>query len=160
MDIGSQKAQGSFAAQVAERLGETDDKQVRHEAVTSQLHERVQGTEAQSMHGDIMLEQEILSLNKQHKSVLENHEISLNLTRTELRHQMQDQQVRDGEISELKARVETLMGLVKGKGKVSDPTPAASGAGGGNPAPPPQRKAAGAPGGGGDPDEEGAGSGR
>jgi len=55
--------------------------------------------------------------------------------------------------------VETWIGQVKGKGKVSDPTPEASGARGGNPSPPLQRKAAGAPGAGGDPDDEGSGSG-
>jgi len=48
------------------------------------------------------------------------------------------QQARDGEISELKAMVQTLMGQVKGKGKVSDRTPEASGAGGGNPPPRPR----------------------
>jgi len=48
------------------------------------------------------------------------------------------------------------MGLVKGKGKTSDPTPEATGAGGGNPPPPRQRKVAGAPGGGaaGDSDDD------
>jgi len=55
--------------------------------------------------------------------------------------------------------VETLIGQVKGKGKVSDPTPEASGAGGGRP-PPPRHGAAGAPGGGEDPDDNGEGSGR
>jgi len=48
---------------------------------------------------------------------------------------------------------------VKGKEKVSDPTPEGAGAGGGNPPPPPpKQRAAGAPGGG-DPDDEGEGSG-
>jgi len=62
----------------------------------------------------------------------------------------------------LKALVEQLLGQVKGKGKVSDPTPEASGAGGGRPPPPPRHGAAGARGGGGggDPDDEGEGSGR
>jgi len=62
----------------------------------------------------------------------------------------------------LKALVEQLLGQVKGKGKVSDPTPEASGAGGGRPPPPPRHGAAGAPdgGGGGDPDDDGEGSGR
>jgi len=49
-----------------------------------------------------------------------------------LEHQLAEQ-ARDGEISELKAMVQTLMGQVKGKGKVSDPTPEASWAGGGTP---------------------------
>ena len=71
------------------------------------------------------------------------------------------EQARDGEISELKAMVQTLMGQVKGKGKVSDPTQEASGAGGGRP-PPPQHGAGGAPDGGGgrDPHFEGEGCGR
>jgi len=77
-----------------------------------------------------------------------------------LEHQLAEQ-ARDSEISELKAMVQTLMGQVKGNGKVSDPTPEASRAGGGKP-PPPRRGAAGAPGGGGggDPDDEGEGSGQ
>jgi len=49
----------------------------------------------------------------------------------------------------LKALVEQLLGRVKGKGKVSDPTPEVSGAGGGRP-PPPRHGAAGAPAGGGE----------
>jgi len=43
---------------------------------------------------------------------------------------------------------------VKGKGKVSDPTPEASGAGGGRAPPPPRHGAAGAPGGGGPEDHD------
>jgi len=71
------------------------------------------------------------------------------------------EQARDGKISELRAMVQTLMGQVEGKGKVSDPTAEASGAGGGRP-PPPRHGAAGAPGGGGggDPDDDEEGSGR
>ena len=41
-----------------------------------------------------------------------------------LQHQLAEQ-ARDGAISELKAMVQTLMEQVKGKGKVSDPTPEA-----------------------------------
>jgi len=41
LDLESQKVQEGFAAQVAERRGETDNRQARHEGVTSQLHERV-----------------------------------------------------------------------------------------------------------------------
>jgi len=52
--------------------------------------------------------------------------------------------------------VQPLMGLVTGKGKVSELTPDSTGAGGGNPQPPPLvRRAAGGPGGGGDPDDQG-----
>jgi len=60
LDQESQKVKESFASTVAERLGETDDRQARHEAVTSQLHETVQGTEAQSIHRDLLLDQEIV----------------------------------------------------------------------------------------------------
>jgi len=42
LDQESQKVQESFASTVAERLVETDDRQARHEGVTSQLHETVQ----------------------------------------------------------------------------------------------------------------------
>jgi len=162
LDQESQKVQESFASTVAERLGETDDRQARHEAVTSQLHETVQGTEAQSIHRDLLLDQEIVRLNEQHNRELENHEISFNLMKQEMIEHQLAEQAHDGEISELKAMVQTLMGQVKGKGKVSDPTPEGSGAGGGKPPPPPRHGAAGAPGGGGggDPDDEGQGSGR
>jgi len=162
-DQESQKVQESFASTVAERLGETDDRQARHEAVTSQLHDTVQGTEAQSLHRDLLLDQEIILLNAQHKRELENHEISLNLMKQEMIESQLAEKARDGEIEELKAMVQTLMGQVKGKGKVSEPTPEASGADGGRPPPPPPRHgAAGAPGGGGggDPDDDGEGSGR
>jgi len=42
LDLESQKVQESFASQVAERVGETDERQTRHAAVTSHLHEAVQ----------------------------------------------------------------------------------------------------------------------
>jgi len=162
LDLESQKVQESFATQVAERLGETDERQTRHEAVTSHLHKAVQGTGEQSMHRDLLLDQEIVRINEQHKRELENHEISINLVRDELQRQQESREAQDGEIAVLKALVEQLLGQVKGKGKVSDPTPEASGAGGGRPPPPPQQGATGAPGGGGggDPDDEGEGSGR
>ena len=161
LDQESQMVQESFASMVAERLGETDDRQARHEAVTSQLHQTVQGMEAQSIHRDLLLDQEMVRLNEPHKRELENHEISLNLMKQEMLEHQLAEQARDGEISELKAMGQTLMWQVKGKGKVSDPTSKVSGAGGGKP-PPPRHGAAGAPsgGGGGDPDDEGEGSGR
>jgi len=56
LDLESQKVQENFATQVAERLGETDERQTRHEAVTSHLHEAVQGTGEQSMHRDLLLD--------------------------------------------------------------------------------------------------------
>ena len=157
----SQKIQETFATQVAERLGETDERQTRHEAGTSHLHEAVQGTSEQSMHQDLLLDQEIVRINEQHKRELETHEISINLVRDELQRQPESREAQDGEIAVLKALVEQLLGQVKGKGKVSDLTPEASGAGGGRP-PPPRHGAAGAPGGGGggDPHDEGEGSGR
>jgi len=165
LDADSQKVQERFATQVAERLGETDEWQARHEAVTSQLHVAVQGTGEQSMHRELLLDQEIAWINEQHQRELENHETSINLMKDELRLNQESRQAQDGEIAGLKALVEQLMGQVKGKDKVSDPTPEASVAGGGRPPPPPpppRDGAAGAPrgGGGGDPDDEGEGSGR
>jgi len=162
LDLESQKVQESFATQVAERLGETDERQARHEAVTSHLHEAVQGTGEQSMHRDLLLDQEIVRINEQHTRELAAHEKSINLVRNELQHHQESREAQDGEIAVLKALVEQLLGQVKGKDKVSDPTPEASGAGGGRQPPPPLHGAVGAPGGGGggDPDDEGEGSGR
>ena len=162
LNLESQKVQENFATQVAERRGETDERQTRHEAVTSHLNEAVQRTGEQSMHGDILLDQEIAPINEHHKLELENHEMSINLVRNELQRQQESRESQDGEIAVLKALVEQLLGRVKRKGKVSDPTPEASGAGGGRPPPPPRHGATGAPGGGGggDPDDEGEGSGR
>jgi len=162
LDLESQKVQESFATQVAERLGETDERQTRHEAVTSHLHEAVQGTGEESMHRDLLLDQEIVRINEEHKRELANHERSINLMRDELRHHQESREAQDGEIAVLKALVEQLMGQVKGKGKVSDTTPEASGAGGGRPPPPLRHGAAGAPGGGrgGDLDDDGEGTGR
>jgi len=92
---------------------------------------------------------------------MENHEISINLVRDELQRQQESREAQDGEIGVLKALVEQLLGQVKGKSKVSDPTPDASGAGGGRP-PPPRHRVTGAPGGGGggDPNDDGEGSSR
>jgi len=99
------------------------------------------------MHRDQLLDQEIVWINEQHKRELANYEISINLVRDELRHHQESREAQDGEIAVVKALVEQLMGQVKGKGKVSDPTSEASGAGGGRP-PPPRHGAAGSPGGG------------
>jgi len=63
LDQEYKKVEESFASTLAERLGETDESQARHEAVTSQLHETVQGTEAQSRHRDLLIDQEIVRLN-------------------------------------------------------------------------------------------------
>jgi len=114
------------------------------------------------MHRDLLLDQEIFRINEQHKREMETHQISTNLVRDELQRQQESRDAQDGEIAVLKALVEQLLGQVKGKGKVSDPTPEASGAGGGRPPPPPRHGAAGAPGGGGGghADDEGEGSGR
>ena len=105
------------------------------------------------MHRDLLLDQEIPRINEQHKG----HQMSINLMQDELR---QNQESQDGEIAVLKARVEQLIGLVKGKGETSDPTPEVSGAGGRNPPPTARGGAAGPPGRGGDPDDEGEGVGR
>ena len=140
-----------------ERLGETDERQTRHEAVTSHLHEALQGTGELSLHQDLLLDQGIVRINEQHKRELENHKMSINLVRDELQRQQESREAQDGEIAVLKALVEQLLGQVKGKGKVSDPTREASGAGGGRPPPPPRQGATGAPGGGGGgaPEDEG-----
>ena len=159
-DLELRKVEEQFAAQVGARLEGIQGRHAKHEAVTSQLHKAVHGTDEQSIHQDFMLDREIVRVNEQHKRELEIHEISINLMKQELQQNQEAQKKRDGEISEPKTRVETLMGQVKGKGQASDPTPEASGAGGGNPPPPPRRIAAGAPGGGGDPDDEGEESGR
>jgi len=50
LDLESQKVQESFAIKFPERLREKDDRQTRHEAVTSHVHEAGQGTREQSMH--------------------------------------------------------------------------------------------------------------
>jgi len=112
-DAESQKVQESFATEVAERLGETHERQARHEAVTSQLHVAVQGTGEQSMPRDLLLDQEIARINEQHKRELENHETSINLMKDGLRLTQESQQAQDGEIWVLKALVEQLMGQVK-----------------------------------------------
>ena len=118
LDLESQKVQGSFATQAAERIGETDVRQTRHEAVTSHLHEAVQGTGERSMHRELLLDQEIVRINEQHKWELENHEMSINLVRDELQRQQESTEAQDGEIAVLKALVEQLWGQAKGKGKV------------------------------------------
>ena len=114
------------------------------------------------MHHDLLLDQEIVRINKQHKRELANHEIRIILLRDELQYHQESRDAQDGEIPVLKALVGQLMGQVKGKGKVSDPTPEASWAGGGRAPPPPRHGAAAAPGGsgGGDPDDDEEESGR
>ena len=129
LDLESQKVKESIATQVAKRLGQTDERQTRHEAVTSQLHEVVQGTGEQSMHRDLLLDQEIAHINEQHKRELQNYEMSINLMKDKLRQNQESRQDQDGEIAVLKALVEQLMRQVKGKGKTSDPTPEVSGVG-------------------------------
>ena len=117
LDLESQKVQESFASQVAKRLGERDERQTRHEAVTSHLHEAVQGTGEQSMRRDLLLDQEIVRINEQHKRELANHEMSINLVRNELRKQQESREAQDSEIAVLKALVEQLMGQVKGRAR-------------------------------------------
>jgi len=112
------------------------------------------------MHRDLLLDREIVRLNKQHKRKRENHDISLNLIKEEMLKYQEAQWAPDGEISELKEIVQTLIGQVKGKGMASDPTPQASGAGGRNAPPQLGGRATGAPGGGGDSNDDGKESGR
>ena len=92
----SQKVQESFATQVAERLGKTDERKTRHEAVTSHLHEAVQGTGEQSMHRDLLLDQEIVRINEHYKREMDNHKISINLVRDELQRQQESREAQDG----------------------------------------------------------------
>ena len=84
LDLESQQVQETIATQVTEWLGETDERQARHEAVTSQLHEAVQGTDELSMWQDLLLDQEIVWINEQHKQELEKHEVSINFMRWEV----------------------------------------------------------------------------
>jgi len=121
LDLVSQKVQETFATQVAERLGETDERQTRHEAVTSQLQEVVQGTGEQSMHRDILLDQEIAQIKEQQNRELENHEMSINLMKDRLRQNQESRQAQDGEITVLQALVEQLMGQVKGVRRTDSP---------------------------------------
>jgi len=90
--------------------------------VTSNLHEAMQGAGEQSMHRDLLLDEEIVPINEQHKRELANHKISINLVKDELRHYQESREAQDREIAVRKALVEQLMGQVKAMGKVSDPT--------------------------------------
>ena len=83
------------------------------------------------MQWDLLLDKKIVQINEQHKRKLENLETSINHMRRELQQHQESREAQDGEISVFKALVEHLMGQVKGKGKLSDPTPEASGPGGG-----------------------------
>jgi len=118
LDLEPQKIQESLATQVAERQGETDEGQTRHEAVTPHLHKAVQGTSEQSMHRDLLLDQEIVRINEQDKREMETQEISINLVRDELLRQQESREAQDGEVAVLKALVEQVLGQVKGKEKV------------------------------------------
>jgi len=97
--------------------GETDERPTRHEPVTSQLHEAVQGTDEQCMHQDLHLDQEIVRMNEQYKWELENHKISMNLVRDELRRQQEYREVQHGEISVVKALMEQLYGRRRERGR-------------------------------------------
>jgi len=108
LDMESQKVQESLTTQVAERLGETDERQTRHKAFTSHLHEAVQGPGEQSMRRDLLLDQEIVQINEQHKQELANHEIRINLVRDEGRHHQESREAQDDKIAVLKALVEQL----------------------------------------------------
>jgi len=62
------------------------------------------------MQRDLLLNQEILRINEQHKREMAKHEISINLMRDELRHHQESREALDGEIAVLKALVEQLLG--------------------------------------------------
>ena len=153
LDTQSQLMQPEFRVQVAERLEEAESRQLRHEEVTSSRHATVHDEGIQSRQRDVMLDQEILRIQKQHKDELAEEEENINLLREVLQAQLEDQALRDNEMTELKALVRSLTGQVKGKGRAPDTTPeVAGGAGGGNKPPPPKiiGAAGGAPGGGDD----------
>jgi len=108
-DLELHKVEEQFAVQVGARLEGIQGRHARHEAVTSQLHKVVHGTDEQSIHQDFMLDREIVRVNEQHKRELEIHEISINLMKQELQQNQEAQKKRDCEISEHKTQVETLM---------------------------------------------------
>ena len=66
LDQGTQRIQETFVSQVAERLEAADSRQLRHEEVTSQLHEVVQGEAQQAMRRDLLLERELQQVRNQH----------------------------------------------------------------------------------------------
>ena len=67
LDTEFQFMQQEFAVQMAERLEEADSRQLRHEEVTLSLHAAVHEEGVQSRQRDVMLDQEILRIQKQHK---------------------------------------------------------------------------------------------
>jgi len=89
LDLESQKVNESFATHSTERVGETEERQARHEAVTSQLDKAVHGTDEQSMQWDLLLDRQMVRINEQHKRKLENYEISINLVSDDLRCQQE-----------------------------------------------------------------------
>ena len=150
LDQETQRIQETFAARVAERLEAADSRQLRHEEVTSQLHDVVQGEGQQAMRRDLLLEHELQQVRRQHEEEVTQLNNQL--------HRYEERQVaRDAELAQLKEGLRLLQNLDKGKRREESPTPEAGGAGGGNKPPPPKMKgaAAGAPG---DGDDDGENS--
>ena len=156
LDTESQLVQEEVAARIAERLEAADSRQLRHEEVTMSLHAAVQEEGIQSRQRDVMLDQEIIRIQKQHKDELAEQEENINLLREALEAQLDDQAAWDNELADLKALVRSLSGQVKGKGRVPDTVPEATGGGNGGKKPPPKMRGAagGAPGGGDDDGED------
>jgi len=143
--LGGQK---EFASEVVEKFADSDARQSRHEAVSSQLHENIHQEGAASISRDQILERLVRENQDQHQRELDNHESQLGEIADYLKEERRIGKARDRELRELKDMMQSLLGQVKGKGKQSDPTPegpSAAGGGGGNRNPPPTAAAPGAP---------------
>ena len=154
LDAESQLVQEEVAARIAERLEAADSRQLRHEEVTTSLHAAVQDEGIQSRQRDVMLDQEILRIQKQHKDGLAEQEENITLLREALEAQLDDQATRDNELAELKEQVRFLSGQVKGKGRAQDTGPEATGGGNRGKKPPPRMQGAAGEAPGGDDDDD------
>jgi len=143
---------------VSGRIDGQDNRQIRHEQVTSQLHQTLQAEGGVAMGRDEQLGQQLLDRKAQHQRELQNHERILNAMMAELEAHKEARERHERHIAELTAAVTSLMG--QAKGKLSNPTPersagATGGGDGGRPPPTLDGVAGGSP----DPgDSEGGGS--
>jgi len=140
------------------RMDRQDNRQTRHEQVTTQLHQTIQAEGAAAMGRDEGLGRELLDTKVQHQRELQNHERILNAMMAKLEASKDARETEESQIAGLTAGVTSFMGQVKGKR--SKPTPertAGARGGGGRGRPPPTMH--GAAGGSPDPgDSEGGGS--
>jgi len=126
------------------RMDGQDNRQTRHEQVTSHLHQTIQAEGVAAMGRDEQIGQELLDMKAQHQRELQNHERILNAMMAELEANKEARERQESHIAELTEAVTSLMGQVKGKG--SNPTPERStgaGGGGGGLPPPTMHGAAG-----------------